>query len=64
MKHFFKGNISHFRIKACTRVDEENLIMAYREVGHIIYYQSYKKQNTMFRNGANPGIHFEPERIK
>ncbi|XP_062580181.1 angiotensin-converting enzyme-like [Saccostrea cucullata] len=51
------GDGKDFRIKACTRVDEENLIMAHHEVGHIVYYQSYKLQDTIFRNGANPAFH-------
>lgn len=29
--------------------------MAHQEVGHIVYYQSYKLQDAVFRSGANPG---------
>eukprot|EP00105_Crassostrea_gigas_P037018 XP_019921166.1 PREDICTED: angiotensin-converting enzyme-like [Crassostrea gigas] len=51
------GDGEDYRIKACTNIDDDDLEMAHREVGHIVYYQSYKKQPAIFRNGANPAFH-------
>ncbi|XP_034316838.2 angiotensin-converting enzyme [Magallana gigas] len=51
------GDGEDYRIKACTNIDEDDLEMTHREVGHIVYYQSYKKQPAIFRNGANPAFH-------
>ncbi|XP_022289506.2 angiotensin-converting enzyme-like isoform X1 [Crassostrea virginica] len=50
------GDGKDYRIKACTQIDEKNLIMAHQEVGHIVYYQSYKLQDAVFRSGANPAF--------
>lgn len=45
------------RIKMCTKVDMESLIVIHHEMGHIQYYLQYAKQPAAFRNGANPGFH-------
>ncbi|XP_054156845.1 angiotensin-converting enzyme-like [Oppia nitens] len=46
-----------FRIKQCTDVTMEDLITVHHEMGHIQYYQQYKNQPTVYREGANPGFH-------
>nr|WBW70101.1 venom protein [Lampona murina] len=46
-----------FRIKMCTRVAMEDLIVVHHEMGHIQYFQQYAHQPAVFRNGANPGFH-------
>ncbi|GAB6018818.1 hypothetical protein CHUAL_000479 [Chamberlinius hualienensis] len=46
-----------FRIKMCTEIRLEDLITVHHEMGHIQYYQQYKNQSYLFRDGANPGFH-------
>jgi hypothetical protein len=46
-----------FRIKMCTTVNEENFYVVHHEMGHISYYQAYKDQPNLLRNGANSGFH-------
>ncbi|RWS24917.1 TPA angiotensin converting enzyme precursor-like protein [Leptotrombidium deliense] len=48
---------SDFRIKMCTDVNFHDLITIHHEMGHIQYYQLYKDQPQVFREGANPGFH-------
>ncbi|KAL4229123.1 hypothetical protein ACF0H5_012162 [Mactra antiquata] len=52
---FYNG--SDFRIKMCTEVDMETLVTVHHEMGHIQYFQQYKDQPALFREGANPGFH-------
>ncbi|KAI5723064.1 hypothetical protein M8J76_000774 [Diaphorina citri] len=46
-----------FRIKMCTRVNEEDLFTIHHEMGHVEYFIQYKDQPMAFREGANPGFH-------
>lgn len=46
-----------FRIKMCTKVNQESFTVVHHEMGHIMYYLLYKEQPLLFRSGANPGFH-------
>lgn len=46
-----------FRIKMCTKVDQDDFRTIHHEMGHIQYYLQYKDQPYMLRSGANPGFH-------
>jgi len=50
-------NQEDFRIKQCTRVNQEDFITVNHEMGHIQYYLQYINQSYFFRGGANPGFH-------
>lgn len=52
---FFNGK--DFRIKQCTTVNMEDLVVAHHEMGHIQYFMQYKDLPVTFREGANPGFH-------
>ncbi|KAK0165452.1 hypothetical protein PV328_003961 [Microctonus aethiopoides] len=52
---FFDGK--DFRIKQCTKIDMDNLLTAYHEMGHVEYYIQYKNQPIIYRDGANAGFH-------
>ncbi|XP_037347809.1 angiotensin-converting enzyme isoform X1 [Talpa occidentalis] len=52
---FFNGK--DFRIKQCTSVNMEELIVVHHEMGHIQYFMQYKDLPVTFREGANPGFH-------
>uniref|UniRef100_A0A8C3WS33 Angiotensin-converting enzyme n=1 Tax=Catagonus wagneri TaxID=51154 RepID=A0A8C3WS33_9CETA len=52
---FFNGK--DFRIKQCTAVSMEDLVVAHHEMGHIQYFMQYKDLPVTFREGANPGFH-------
>lgn len=45
------------RIKQCTTVNMEDLVVAHHEMGHIQYFMQYKDLPVTFREGANPGFH-------
>ncbi|KAI1294742.1 Angiotensin-converting enzyme [Halotydeus destructor] len=45
------------RIKQCTRITHEDLLVTHHEMGHIQYYMLYSGQPYLFKNGANPGFH-------
>jgi peptidyl-dipeptidase A len=46
-----------YRVKMCTSVSDNDLLVSHHEMGHIEYYMAYKDQPTIFRNGANSGFH-------
>ena len=46
-----------FRIKQCTRVNQEDFITVNHEMGHIQYFLQYKNQSYFYLSGANPGFH-------
>ncbi|XP_008477363.1 angiotensin-converting enzyme [Diaphorina citri] len=48
-----------FRIKMCTRVNEEDLFTIHHEMGHVEYFIQYKDQPMAFREGANPAMNNE-----
>ncbi|KAK7082147.1 hypothetical protein SK128_006172, partial [Halocaridina rubra] len=50
-------NGKDFRIKQCTIVNMEDLVVAHHEMGHIQYYLQYKDLPIAYREGANPGFH-------
>ncbi|KAF8795129.1 Angiotensin-converting enzyme-like protein [Argiope bruennichi] len=52
---FYNGK--DYRIKMCTRVNMEDLIVVHHEMGHIIYDMLYSHQLLLFQSGANPGFH-------
>ena len=43
------------RIKQCTQVNMEQLLVAHHEMGHIQYFLQYKHQPGAYREGSNPG---------
>lgn len=45
------------RIKQCTEITEQELVVAHHEMGHIEYFLQYKDQPFKFREGANDGFH-------
>ncbi|WAC74476.1 M2 family metallopeptidase [Roseateles sp. SL47] len=45
------------RVKMCIRPTEEDFITIHHELGHIYYDLAYRRQPTLFRNGANDGFH-------
>ncbi|XP_012251780.2 angiotensin-converting enzyme [Athalia rosae] len=51
----YDGN--DFRIKMCTEVTYDDLVIVHHEMGHVYYYIQYKDQPVVFREGANPGFH-------
>merc|ERR1711874_593024 len=52
---FYNGE--DFRIKQCTRVNQEDFITVNHEMGHVQYFLQYKDKSHFYRNGANPGFH-------
>ncbi|XP_069337702.1 angiotensin-converting enzyme isoform X3 [Eulemur rufifrons] len=52
---FYNGK--DFRIKQCTTVNMEDLVVAHHEMGHIQYFMQYKDLPVALREGANPGFH-------
>jgi len=52
---FYNGK--DFRIKQCTRVNQEDFVTVNHEMGHIQYYLQYKNLPHLFRTGANAGFH-------
>ena len=50
-------NAKDFRIKQCTRVNQEDFITVNHEMGHVQYFMQYKHLPYFYRNGANPGFH-------
>lgn len=50
-------NSKDFRIKMCTRINEEDLFTIHHEMGHVQYFLEYKHQPVTYREGANPGFH-------
>ncbi|XP_064471670.1 angiotensin-converting enzyme-like [Ornithodoros turicata] len=45
------------RIKQCTQVKMDDLLVVHHEMGHVEYFLQYAKQPYYFRAGANPGFH-------
>ncbi|KAK3699415.1 hypothetical protein QZH41_018576 [Actinostola sp. cb2023] len=45
------------RIKMCTRMNQNDLIISHHEMGHCEYFLAYKNQPYAYRDGANPGFH-------
>lgn len=52
---FYNGE--DFRIKQCTRVNQEDFVTVNHEMGHVQYFLQYKHQSYLYRDGANPGFH-------
>jgi len=52
---FYNGQ--DFRIKQCTRINQEDFVTVNHEMGHIQYYLQYQNLPFLFRSGANPGFH-------
>ncbi|XP_064594923.1 angiotensin-converting enzyme-like [Liolophura sinensis] len=51
------SNRHDYRIKMCTDITMEDLIVIHHEMGHIQYYLQYKDLPITYRTGANPGFH-------
>ncbi|XP_045155513.1 angiotensin-converting enzyme [Echinops telfairi] len=52
---FYNGK--DFRIKQCTTVGMEDLVVIHHEMGHVQYFMQYKNLPVTLREGANPGFH-------
>jgi len=52
---FYNGE--DFRIKQCTRVNQEDFVTVNHEMGHVQYFLQYNNQSYLYRDGANPGFH-------
>jgi len=52
---FYNGK--DFRIKQCTRVNQEDFVTVNHEMGHVQYFLQYKNHSYFYRSGANPGFH-------
>jgi len=52
---FYNGE--DFRIKQCTRVNQDDFVTVNHEMGHVQYFLQYKHQPHLYRTGANPGFH-------
>ncbi|XP_072156019.1 angiotensin-converting enzyme isoform X2 [Bemisia tabaci] len=52
---FYDGK--DYRIKQCTTVSADELSTAHHEMGHIEYFQQYRDQPHIYKNGANSGFH-------
>jgi peptidyl-dipeptidase A len=50
----FSGDV---RVKMCTKVNEEDVITAHHELGHIYYFLYYKDLPVLFQDGAHDGFH-------
>ncbi|CAF4154828.1 unnamed protein product, partial [Rotaria sordida] len=47
-----------YRVKICTKINDNYFYTVYHEMGHIEYYMAYsKKQPFVYRSGANSGFH-------
>lgn len=46
-----------FRVKMCTKVNQDDFVVIHHEMGHIMYYLLYKDQPLLLRGGANPAFH-------
>lgn len=45
------------RIKACIKVNEQDLVTLHHELGHLYYYNAYYKLPILYQSGANDGFH-------
>ena len=52
---FYNGK--DFRIKQCTKVNQEDFLTVNHEMGHTQYQMQYKNLSHLYRDGANPGFH-------
>jgi len=52
---FYNGK--DFRIKQCTRVNQDDFVTVNHEMGHVQYFLQYKHLPHLYRTGANPGFH-------
>ena len=50
-------SISDVRLKVCMHDTSDDFITVHHELGHIYYFLAYRKQPSLFRNGANDGFH-------
>jgi len=48
--------LSIYRIKQCTSVSREQMILVHHEMGHVEYFSQYNYLPAIFKRGANPGI--------
>ena len=44
------------RIKQCTSITREQMVLIHHEMGHVEYYSQYNDLPAIFKRGANPGI--------
>jgi peptidyl-dipeptidase A len=45
------------RIKMCTRINQEDLVVLHHELGHNYYYHYYYTRPILFQSSANDGFH-------
>nr|XP_006816593.1 PREDICTED: angiotensin-converting enzyme-like [Saccoglossus kowalevskii] len=50
-------NRKDFRIKMCTKINHNDLIVIHHEMGHTQYFFQYAPHPVEYRDGANPGFH-------
>lgn len=50
-------SLTDVRIKMCINQTTEDFTTIHHELGHIYYGLAYRKQPSLFRNGANDGFH-------
>ncbi|XP_070558526.1 angiotensin-converting enzyme-like [Ptychodera flava] len=50
-------NRRDFRIKQCTVITHDDLIVVHHEMGHTQYFFQYAPHPVEYRDGANPGFH-------
>jgi peptidyl-dipeptidase A len=50
-------NGQDYRIKQCTRVNQEDFLTVNHEMGHVQYFLQYSNLSFLYRDGANPGFH-------
>ncbi len=50
----FAGDL---RIKMCVEINEEDLLTAHHELGHVYYFNYYYKMPMLLQDGANKGFH-------
>merc|ERR1719410_1987482 len=52
---FYNGK--DYRIKMCTKVNQEDFLTVNHEMGHTQYQMQYQNLSFLYRDGANPGFH-------
>jgi len=45
------------RIKMCVQINEEDLLTAHHELGHVYYFHYYHQMPMLLQDGANKGFH-------
>jgi peptidyl-dipeptidase A len=51
------GFADDLRIKMCVQINEEDLLTAHHELGHLYYFHYYNRLPILLQEGANAGFH-------